>query len=272
MSVSFGLLSSSAVLLLGLVLTFVVREAWPALGSSTLWQLQWLPSEGRYGLSPMAIASVAVTLVALALAVPFGIGTAVYVRFYASRPTAAFVSAALALLSGVPSVVFGLWGLTVLVPLVAAWHPPGTSVLVASVVLALMVTPTVALTSASALEAVPSPWLSGGAALGLSTRAIITGVALPAAKSGIRSGIVLATARALGETMAVLMVAGNVVQVPSSIFEPVRVVTANIALEMAYAVDKHRAALFASGLLLALVVLALTWAASTKPKGARRAG
>jgi len=119
----------------------------------------------------------------------------------------------------------------------------------------LMILPTVALTSASALEAVPDTLLRGAAALGMTRKGQILGVAVPAARIGIIGGILLALARALGETMAVLMVAGNVVQTPHSIFEPVRVLTANIALEMAYATGTHRAGLFASGLLLTALVL-----------------
>ena len=161
------------------------------------------------------------------------------------------------MLAGIPSVVYGLWGLTVLAPLIARWQPPGVSVLAGALVLALMVLPTVALTASSALAAVPASLLQGAAALGLSRRAVVLGVALPAARGGIVGGVLLAAARALGETMALLMVAGNVVQMPSGLFEPVRVLTANIALEMAYASGDHRAALFASGVLLTALVLAL---------------
>lgn len=265
-------MASGAVVLLALVLLFLVREAAPSLDSASLLSARWSPSDHSFGVVSMAAASVLATLAALVLAVPLGLGSAVYIRFYASSPMAGLLKPALALLAGVPSVVFGLWGLTALVPLVAKVQAPGASLLAAACVLALMVVPTIALTGVSALDAVPSAWLNGASALGLSRRAMVMGVALPAAKAGIRSGIALAAARALGETMAVLMVAGNVVQFPGSVFDPVRVITANIALEMAYAVGHHRAALFASGLLLAVVVLVLTWAASSRPPEARRAG
>jgi phosphate transport system permease protein len=152
--------------------------------------------------------------------------------------------------------------LTVLVPLIARWHPPGASLFTAILILALMILPTVALTSAAALTAVPKSWLQGAAALGLTRKGVIVGVAVPAARGGILGGILLAAARALGETMAVLMVAGNVVQNPTGLFEPVRVLTANIALEIAYATGTHRAGLFASGLLLTTLVLALAWLAA----------
>ena len=127
-----------------------------------------------------------------------------------------------------------------------------------------MILPTVALTSEAALTAVSSANLQGGAVLGLSRKGIILGVALPEARAGILTGVLLAAMRALGETMAVLMVAGNVVQTPSSLFDPIRVLTANIALEMPYATGDHRAALFASGLLLMLIVTMLAWLAGRR--------
>ena len=142
-------------------------------------------------------------------------------------------------------------------PLVGRLHPPGVSLLAAILVLALMVLPTVALIADAAFAAIPSAYLRGAAALGLSRWGIIAGVALPAARTGLISGLLLAAGRALGETMAVLMVAGNAVQQPHGLFDSVRTLTANIALEMAYAMGDHRAALFVSGLALMLLVLLL---------------
>ena len=153
--------------------------------------------------------------------------------------------------------VFGLWGLVVLVPLIARVGPPGQSVLAGVLVLAVMILPTIALVADAALGAVPEDTLRGGAAAGLSRWALVRSLALPSARAGIATGILLGTGRALGETMAVLMVTGNVVQVPGSLLAPVRTLTANIALEMAYATDAHRSALFVSGLALALVTIAL---------------
>lgn len=210
----------------------------------------------------MIWASLAITLGAMLLALPLGLASAVFVQFYAPPALAQGYRLILNLLAGIPSVVYGLWGLTELVPLIAQWRPPGASLLAAILVLALMIMPTVALTGAAALAAVPRELLAGAAALGISRKGQILGVAVPAASAGIFSGALLATARALGETMAVLMVAGNVVQNPTDLFEPVRALTANIALEMAYATDMHRAGLFASGLLLTLLVLLLAWLAA----------
>ena len=179
--------------------------------------------------------------------------------------------ALLALLAGMPSVVIGLWGLVSLVPLMAAWQPPGTHLLTATLVLALMILPTVALTSASALRSLPADWLRGASALGLSRWGTILGVALPGARSAIFAGLLLATARAIGETLVVLMLAGNVVRMPTGLFEPVRTLTANIALEMAYAMDQHRGALFFSGLVLVALVSLLVLIAHYLQRGSHHA-
>jgi phosphate transport system permease protein len=245
-----------------LVLAFVAREAWPALRHggmlAFLFDDAWYPIEGRFGMAPMVLATAATTLLALLMAVPLGLACAVCASAPAPSRAGAWLRAALGLMAGIPSVVFGLWGLTVIVPRLAQWQAPGVSLLAASVVLALMILPTVALSGAQALAAVPAPLLHGAAALGIGPAATLLGVALPAARAGIAAGVVLAAARALGETMAVLMVSGNVVQMPTHLFKPVRVLTANMALEMPYAIGLHRSALFVSGLLLAVLVLALT--------------
>ena len=260
---ALGGLAAIAALILLLVLAFLLHEAWPVLGG-TGWQRfmfdqGWYPLENRFGLAPMFWATLAAGIGAILLAAPIGLAGAIFTRFYAPPFISKIYRLVLSLLAGIPSVVFGLWGLTVLVPLIARWQPPGASLLAAILILALMIIPTVALTSISALSSVPATLIQGSAALGLTRKGMILGVVLPAARGGIFSGVVLAIARAFGETMAVLMVAGNVVQNPSSLFAPVRVLTANIALEMAYATGTHRAGLFASGLLLSFLVLLLAW-------------
>lgn len=261
-SAALGTLAAAASLLALLVTVFLARESADVLRDvgpgRLLLDVAWQPLQGRFGLVPMLVATLLAAGLAVALATPLGVASAVFVRFMAGPRLQRATRMLLGLLAGIPSVVFGLWGLTTLVPIVGAWQPPGASLLAAALVLSIMIVPTIALTADSALAAVPATWLRGAAALGLSQRAMITGVALPAARRGIRAGVLLALARALGETMAVLMVAGNVVQVPSSLFDPVRVLTSNIALEMAYATDLHRSSLFASGLLLMLLVTLLT--------------
>jgi len=210
----------------------------------------------------MIWSSLAIMFGASVLALPLGVLSAIFVQYYAPAKCASAYRLLLNLLAGIPSVVFGLWGLTQIVPLIAIWEPPGASLLAAIFVLALMILPTVAITSIAALSAVPKSIIMGASALGMDRKALILFVVIPAARSGVGSGALLATARALGETMAVLMVAGNVVQNPSSLFDSVRALTANIALEMAYASDHHRASLFASGLFLTALVVILAWMAA----------
>jgi len=257
------LLATTAALILLLVLAFLLLEAWPVLSGGGWGRFLsgegWYPLEGRFGVLPMVWATLAVALGTIILAAPLGLAGAIFERFFAPAPIAKAYRMVLALLAGIPSVVYGLWGLTVLVPLIALWHPPGAGLFTAIVILTLMILPTVALTSASALQGVPASLLHGAAALGMNRKGVVIGVVVPAARSGIISGLLLAVARALGETMAVLMVAGNVVQYPTGLFDPVRVLTANIALEMGYATGDHRAGLFASGLMLTVMVLVLAW-------------
>jgi len=265
-------MAGAAALLLAGMLGFLLAESWPALahgGWLRFVGLAWYPLEGHFGLAAMCIATLAVAALAILLAAPLGLACALFARFQAPPALAAGFRGLLALMAGVPSVVYGFWGLTPLVPLVARWQPPGASLFTAGLVLALMILPTVALLAHAALAAVPRSLLDGAAALGLTQRATLLKVAVPAARRGIAGGVLLGLARALGETMAVLMVAGNVVQLPASVFDPVRVLTANIALEMAYATGTHRAGLFVSGLLLALLVLGLAWfAARLEPRHA----
>ncbi len=253
-----------ALLVAGIVLLiflFLASESWPALNHIPLSHFftdkSWHPAQGFYNITPMLSATLLATLGALILATPLGIASALFSRYYAPAFVASGYRRLIELLAGIPSVVYGFWGLTTLAPLIASLHPPGVSLLTAIVVLALMILPTIALTVDAALISVPDAYHKGAMALGLSRWCMITGVILPAAQSGITSGIMLGAGRAMGETMAVLMVAGNVVQHPHSIFDSVRTLTANIALEMAYAIGDHRAALFVSGLALMIMVLVL---------------
>ncbi|MEM7305125.1 MAG: phosphate ABC transporter permease subunit PstC [Planctomycetota bacterium] len=244
-----------------LIFAFVAREAWPALRERGPLRFvtdeAWHPSDGELLLLPMVAGTLLTTLGALLLAGPLGIASGIFARFYAPARAARLYRRLVALLAGIPSVLFGLWGLVVLVPLVARLGGSGQGLLSATLVLALMILPTVAITADAALGAVPQPVLQGAAALGLGRWTIARRVAVPAARSGIATGLLLAAGRGLGETMAVLMVAGNVVQVPDGPLAPLRTVTANIALEMGYATEGHRSALFASGLALMVTVGAL---------------
>jgi phosphate transport system permease protein len=254
---------SAAIVLL--IAMFVVVESLPALRTIGLTRFftdpSWHPAggaaAGRFNLVPILAGSVLATGGAIVLAAPLGLASALFCRFYAPPVVSTVYRRVIELLAGIPSVVYGFWGLVVLTPIIRAWQPPGQSLLAAMLILAIMVLPTIALLAEAGLRSVPRAWLDGAAALGLSRWATIRGVALPAARGAIVTAVVLATGRAFGETMAVLMVSGNVVQVPRSVFDPVRVLTANIALELGYALDHHRSALFVSGLLLMTVAFAL---------------
>ncbi len=257
-------------LILLLILLFLIGESWPALrgvgareflGSSD-WHPNAIAARGSFGMLPMVWGSLLVSFGAVALATPLGLGTAIYAHAYAPPPLARLHRALLGLLAGIPSVVYGFFGIVVLVPWIGRIHPPGPSLLAGILILTLMILPTVALSADAALASLPPELPRGAAALGLSRWHTIRWVLLPAARSGIGTGILLETGRALGETMAVLMVCGNVVQTPHGLFDPLRTLTANIALEMAFAMGDHRAALFAGGLLLTLLVGLLVASAS----------
>jgi len=253
--------AGSGAAIVALILVFVAIESVPALrevgGARFLTDRGWYPAEGLYGLAPMILGSLAVTALALGLAGPAGVTCAVFCKFVAPPGVARVFRVAIRLLSGIPSVVIGLWGLVTVAPWIAAWRPPGQSLAAGGLILALMVLPTVSLTADAALGAVPMETLRGAAALGLGRWAIVWRVALPAARAGVLSGLVLALGRALGETMAVLMVCGNDARIPRSLFDPVRPLTSHMALEMAYAMGTHRSALFLSGLVLLLTVVVL---------------
>jgi phosphate transport system permease protein len=259
-----GLTRASAALAAGLVVLifgFLVLESWPALQrigpTRFLTDASWHPRSGQYQLGALLVGSAAATLGAMLIAAPLGVGAAIHLHAFATPRRAGWYRRLVELMAGIPSVIYGLWGLVVLVPLLARFGGSGQSLLAAALVLALMILPTVVLTADAALGAVPAAWLRGGAALGLGRWAIARRIALPAARGGIGAGLLLAAGRAVGETMAVLMVAGNVVELPRSLLDPIRTITANIALEMGYATRDHRAVLFVSGLFLLAAVSAL---------------
>ncbi len=241
-------------------LPLLTPQALAGVLTSTAWQ----PQAGQYGLLAILLGSLLVSFMALALAAPLGILFAVWLNLYLPLRWKPLFSSLMELLAGIPSVVYGLWGLLVLVPLVNRIAPPGASLLTAVLVLALMIVPFSALVSDAALQRVLQRERPALQALALSGWGAFRRILWPQSRAAIISGIVLQFGRALGETMAVLMVAGNVVQIPSSIFDPVRVLTANIALEMGYARDLHMNALFLSGLLLLAVTMAIMLAVNRR--------
>ncbi|MGB7416523.1 MAG: phosphate ABC transporter permease subunit PstC [Thermosynechococcaceae cyanobacterium] len=250
---------SGAVLVL--IVAFLLLETIPILSQVGWWRFfsdpGWYPASGQFNLTPMVVGTLLVTFGAVLLATPLGICSAIFCQYYVPTGIATLYRRLIELLAGIPSVVFGFWGLVVLVPLIGRLHPPGPSLLAGILILAVMILPTVMLVTDSSLAAIPSHYWQGSQALGLGTWATVRGVCLPAARSGVITGVMLATARALGETLAVLMVCGNIVQIPQQVFDPVRTLTANIALEMAYALEQQRAALFVSGLVLMIGVTAI---------------
>lgn len=254
-----------------LIVVFLVMDAVPALthiGAARFFtDPSWHPAEGFYNLTPMLWGTLFAMVGSVLIATPLGILSAVFCHYYAPSTLARPYRRLIELLAGVPSVVYGFWGLVVLVPLIGEIHPPGPSLLAGILILAIMILPTIALTADASLSNVPQQYLRGAAALGLPRWATIRGVVFPAAKSGLFTGVILETGRAIGETMAILMVCGNVVQTPSSIFDPIRTLTANIALEMAYALGDHRAALFVSGLVLMAMIVALAISAEWISRG-----
>jgi phosphate transport system permease protein len=261
-------LAGTAALILILIVYFTAAEALPGLRkiglAAFLTDMSWHPhaeaEKGSFGLAPMIIGSLFATLGAVLIAAPLGLGSALLCRYYAPPRLANIYRRLIELMAGLPSVAFGLWGLTVLAPAVQAWRPPGQSLLAATIILSWMILPTLMLLADSALGAVPASYLRGAAALGLSRTATILQIAIPSARAGLFAAVVLAACRAIGETLAVLMVAGNVVQIPSSMFDPIRTLTANVALELGYAAGDHRSALFVSGLILLCVSAALVMA------------
>lgn len=218
--------------------------------------LKWKPSIDLYGIFPMIVGSITVTLGALILGVPLGLFTAVFLARYCPKQLYNFFKSGVKLLAGIPSVVYGFFGLTVIVPAIRnTFGGNGTSILAASIVLAIMILPTIISVSESSIRAVPSLYFEGSLALGACKERSIFLVELKAAKSGIMAGIILGVGRAVGETMAVIMVAGNQAILPRSLVKGIRTLTANIVLEMGYAADLHRDALIATSVILFIFIL-----------------
>ncbi|MBC7339301.1 MAG: phosphate ABC transporter permease subunit PstC [Firmicutes bacterium] len=252
----------SSLSLLALIALFIFAGGVPILAEVGVEQFllgtRWAPTRGHYGILPMIAGSLWVTGGALVLGVPIALACAIYLSEIASEPVGRLIKPALELLAGIPSVVYGFLGLVILVPLIRVLlGGPGFSVLAASCVLAVMILPTVTSVSYDALRAVPATYREGSLALGATRWQTIRMSVLPAARSGILAGIILGMGRAIGETMAVIMVAGNATLIPVSPLDPVRTLTSNIALELGYAAGKHREALFATGVVLFLIIMGL---------------
>lgn len=249
----------TAVAVLGLIIVFIFKEGSPALAKIGVFNFitghKWAPGRQVFGIWPMIVGSFWVTVGSLVLSVPLGLACAIFLAEVAPEKVSRVLKPILELLAGIPSVVYGFMGLVILVPLIRnTLGGTGFSVLAASLVLTIMVLPTMISISYDALRAVPAAYRDGMAALGATPWQVISMVVLPAAKSGIVAGTILAMGRAIGETMAVIMVAGNAAVIPTSPLQPVRTLTSNIALEMGYAEGVHRQALFATGVILFVII------------------
>ena len=256
-----------SVLAVALICVFLFANGVPAIAQiglpEFLFGTTWCPANDIYGIFPMIVGSIYVTAGAMVVGVPTGLLCAIFLSRFASGKIAAVLKPGVELLAGIPSVVYGFFGLVILVPFVRANTPDnvtgnGLSLLAASVLLGIMILPTIITVAQSALDAVPKKYYEGSLALGADHERSVFRVIVPAATSGIMASIVLGVGRAIGETMAVIMVAGNQALIPESIFSGVRTMTANIVLEMGYAADLHRGALVATGVVLFVFILLIT--------------
>jgi phosphate ABC transporter permease protein PstC len=223
----------------------------------------WAPTRGHFGILAMIISSIFVTLGAMVLGVPLGLACAIVLAEFSPERVKTLLKPTLELLAGIPSVVYGFLGVVWLVPLIRDYlGGPGLSLLAGAIILGIMILPTVISISIDALSAVPDLYRDGSLALGATNWQTVRWVVLPAASSGIITAVILGMGRAIGETMAVIMVAGNALKIPTSILDPVRTLTSNIALELGYATGRHREALFATGIVLFIIIMILNLAAT----------
>jgi phosphate transport system permease protein len=256
------LIAFSSISILALIAIFIFGEGLPL-----IWKLgpkafilggRWVPSQGSFGILPMIVGSFWVTLGALLLGIPLGLACAVFLSEWTPPLAATFLRPAIQLLAAIPSVIYGFWGLVVLVPLVRNYlGGPGLSILSGSLILGFMILPTIISISEDSLRALPPTYKAGGLALGATHWQTIWRVLVPAARSGIVASIILGMGRAIGETMAMIMILGNAVKMPTSFLDSARTLTTNIGIEMGYASGDHRQALFATGIVLFFIIMIL---------------
>ncbi|HEX7321273.1 MAG TPA: phosphate ABC transporter permease subunit PstC [bacterium] len=251
----------SAVLSLFLISFFIFQQGVPLVfkvGLGNFFSTHWAPTQGQFGILSMIIGSLIVTAGALVVGIPLGLSCAIFLAEFSSKPVQNILKPIIELLAGIPSVVYGFIGVVVLVPVIRTlFGGSGFSVLGASLVLGIMILPTIVSISFDSIKAVPSTYRDGSLALGATRWQTILMVVLPASRSGIIAGIILGMGRAIGETMAVIMIAGNALRIPHSIIDSVRTITSTIALELSYSTGDHRAALFACGSVLFLIIIIL---------------
>lgn len=251
-----------SILAVGLICFFLFVNGAPAIKEIGVIQFlfgkTWRPGNGDFGILPMIVGSLYVTAGAIIIGVPVGILTAVFLARFCPEKIYPVVKAGVELMAGIPSVVYGFFGLVVIVPFVRNYiGGKGYSILTASILLGIMILPTIVNVSESAIRAVPKNYYEGSLALGATHERSVFRMVVPAAKSGIFAGVILGIGRAIGETMAVIMVAGNmpVLRAPNEMLKGVCTLTANIVIEMGYAQDLHRQALIATGVVLFVFIL-----------------
>ena len=260
MEVVFMLCACVSILSVALICIFLFANGIPAMTKIGFFDFifgqKWKPSNEVFGIFPMIIGSIYITAGAVIIGVPIGILTAVYLARFCPEKLYKIIKPAVDLLAGIPSVVYGFFGLCVIVPFVRKHiGGDGNSILTASILLGFMILPTIINVSESSIRAVPDKYYQGALALGATHERSVFCTVVPAAKSGIMAGIVLGIGRAIGETMAVIMVAGNQARMPKGILEGIRTMTSNIVMEMGYATDLHREALIATGVVLFVFIL-----------------
>ena len=251
-----------SILAVGLICFFLFVNGAPAIKEIGVFQFlfgkTWRPGNGDFGILPMIVGSLYVTAGAIIIGVPIGILTAVFLARFCPEKIYPVMKAGVELMAGIPSVVYGFFGLVVLVPFVRQFiGGKGYSILTASILLGIMILPTIVNVSESAIRAVPKSYYEGSLALGATHERSVFRMVVPAAKSGIFAGVILGIGRAIGETMAVIIVAGNqpVLRAPNELLKGVCTLTANIVIEMGYAQDLHRQALIATGVVLFVFIL-----------------
>lgn len=276
MEIIFLLAACVSILAVALICAFLFANGVPAMKeigfADFLLGKEWRPGNDLYGIFPMIIGSIYVTAGAILIGVPVGLLTAVFMARYCPAGLYKVLKPGIELLAGIPSVVYGFFGMVVIVPFIRGYvGGNGSSILSASILLGLMILPTIISQSETSIRAVPESYYEGSLALGATHERSVFCAVLPAAKSGILAGVILGVGRAIGETMAVIMVAGNQARMPGGILEGVRTLTANIVIEMGYAQGLHREALIATGVVLFVFILLINLTFSiVKMRGERK--
>ena len=260
MRLVFLLAACASIALVAMICVFLFGNGLPTIGKIGVTEFflgeTWRPNNDLYGILPMILGSAYVTLGAIVVGVPIGILTAVFMARFCPDSMYRFLKPAVELLAGIPSVVYGFFGLVVMVPFIRDnIGGTGSSMLTASLLLAMMILPTLISVAEAALRAVPNSYYEGALALGAGHVRSVFFTIVPAAKSGILAGVILGVGRAIGETMAVVMIAGNQPRMPQGLLEGVRTMTTNIVIEMGYAADMHRDALIATAVVLFIFIL-----------------